>query len=847
MTQICSLLLAKMNGDNGASSFTDSSQYNRQIISNGAVTSTDQSKFNGSSGYFDGSSNLEISGSDWSISPDDDFTVEAWVYFQSLPQQIGLGATAPVATIFSLISSTQSFNLTARWLSDDANPGSYLMGFVAYYNDGSKNNTLTFIPDSAVVTSQWYHVSVTKSNINDSVALRVDGNRKVSSSLELSNTNSATFAMSNVADVYIGGSSNVAAPDSNTGFNGYIADLRLIKKAIYPFNKEFENVFGLDGGNFGVVPTSELADCVDENKWYNLQDPVNFYLCLCVNDGMQNNRTPVPILYDSEAICMNQECPIPPVVCEMTVESATLIDCVDGVANFLIETKNPEYDAVIQMKVGDGEYQDVGKHNGASSNVSVPIPSNGQTITFRLYRYVCQDQRCFIAWPDVAYDMDPPSSPTVSLKSVRYDDGDLMKITGLRYKYVSPFYLPSATPPLLGDYGEVHGGTLSSDSTRDPKVGDVVRVEPEAGNNSAVGAVYRIIAIDNLTNEETRVITLECANYLCDDVKQNMVGWTVETIYVHNFVEEPCIPGEDAGKPTVITVKATSVTGKGTRFVFNNKYESPFFMTRGTYYRFDLSDSSCTDFNFSTSPDGNPDGILTSPGIIFSGTPGTSGAYVDVFTKILSSDSTPLMPFKSDGDTQEFYYYSTSTPNKGGKITMALNSAGDDGSDDPNAPISAPCGGSHTCDRAKFDITINDVLVLKSNLNNASDPDSKPSSKFGGNWAPLPSGIGQNILDRRSVATITQELNDQIFASSDSGGGSDSDSLGGKGGCDCAPPGDDSPPTTPFVLGIKPSEGNLNPHMGVTWVRMRNRCGQTVYSCCIGQSFCPDCPPPDPC
>ena len=860
MTQICSLLLAKMNGNDGESTFIDSSSYGRQIISKNATTSVTKSKFNGSSGFFNGNANLSVTSGDWTISKDEDFTIESWVLFNTLPLEVGTNpASAPYATIFYLKSATETLQVYVRWVSNPENPSENKAAFVCYYSDSSKNKTLTLIPEtipglSSLATDQWYHVSVTKSVINNSVVLRVNGQTNLggtdTSNVELTAEDSPEYKITSQSTILIGSELDGEQVKSETGLIGYLADLRIIKKSIYPFNIDFARTpadFFLFpyGGEYIAPPTAELTDCVSKNSWYNLQDLVKPSICLCVDDGMQANRSPTPILYESEAQCMNEECPIPPITCNMTISGVTFLGCEGGNAKFLIETAYPEYDTMIQIKVGDGNFEDVEKYNGSSATISVPIPQ--EPATFRLYKYVCEDQRCFISWPSLPYDAPAPLTPMVELKSVRYDQGDLMKVTGLKYKYVSPFYLPGSTPPLLGDYGEVHGGTLS-DSTRDPVVGDIVRIEPEAGNNSAISAVYRIVSIDNPTNEETRIITLECANYLCDDVKQNMVGWTVETIYVHNYEEVDCVPGEDAGKPTIVNVKVASVPNKGTRFVFNNKYESPFFMTRGTYYRFDVSDStnSSDSIAFSTSPDGNPNGPISPVSIVVSGTPGTSGAYIDIFSKDLSDDLVGLgSPFKADGNTQEFYYYSTNNANRGGKITLATKTPGDGDEDSDLAAVPAPCGSGHTCDRTKFDITINGVLVLKSNLNNVADTTSKPSTKFGGNWSPLPSGIGENRYDRRCVTTITQEMNDQIFASASSD--SDSDGLGDKGGCECAAPGDETGPTSPFVLGITPSEGNNNPHSGVTWVRMKNRCSQTVYSCCIGLSFCPDCPPPDPC
>lgn len=78
-------LLLHMNGANAGTTFTDSSSFGRTVnaSASGATTSTSISKFNGSSGLFNGTTGyLGTDDAPFSFltSMAEDFTVEAWIY-----------------------------------------------------------------------------------------------------------------------------------------------------------------------------------------------------------------------------------------------------------------------------------------------------------------------------------------------------------------------------------------------------------------------------------------------------------------------------------------------------------------------------------------------------------------------------------------------------------------------------------------------------------------------------------------------------------------------------------------------------------------------------------------------
>jgi hypothetical protein len=73
-----------MNGTNGSTTFTDSSQYNKTITTNGgAQISTAQSKFGGASGLFDAAGEYLTTGTQADLSFAGDFTIECFVYLNT--------------------------------------------------------------------------------------------------------------------------------------------------------------------------------------------------------------------------------------------------------------------------------------------------------------------------------------------------------------------------------------------------------------------------------------------------------------------------------------------------------------------------------------------------------------------------------------------------------------------------------------------------------------------------------------------------------------------------------------------------------------------------------------------
>jgi YD repeat-containing protein len=145
-------LMLHMDGTNGSTTFTDSSQSPKTITTYGnAQISTAQSKFGGVSGYFDGSGDyLSVpDSSDWYFGTGD-FTIDTWVRFNTLPTT---GNQMYFINQRNGSTSTQEFYLTNS-------SGTYYLVYGAY-SSGSYIISVSATVDVSIGT--WYHVALTRS------------------------------------------------------------------------------------------------------------------------------------------------------------------------------------------------------------------------------------------------------------------------------------------------------------------------------------------------------------------------------------------------------------------------------------------------------------------------------------------------------------------------------------------------------------------------------------------------------------------------------------------------------------------------------------------------------------
>lgn len=210
------VLLAKMNGTNGSTTFTDSSSYARTITAHStAKISTAQSKFGGASGLFAGTHNATTNQTAISVADSadvdfgsGDFTVEFWIFLTSLADSFnishGLVSKRASTAVFSPI------NIEASFVSG---PFTRLKGQVST----SGASWVTCQSTTNLSANTWYHVALTRNGSD--LRLFLDGTQQgstqtVSGALM---TNSAQLTMA------------AASTNRDYGLKGHMDELRITK------------------------------------------------------------------------------------------------------------------------------------------------------------------------------------------------------------------------------------------------------------------------------------------------------------------------------------------------------------------------------------------------------------------------------------------------------------------------------------------------------------------------------------------------------------------------------------------------------------------------------------------
>lgn len=199
-------LLLKMNGPNGSTSFIDSSKNNFPVHKYGnAQISTAQSKFDGSSAYFDGTANTYISAGSIYFETGD-FTVEAWIY----PTNNTKGNL-----LFGMGTSTSGILLSLNYLRVDGN----------LYN-WNNNNYISF--------NTWSHIALVR-NLGI-MKIYVNGVEKFSSYLPNQFYGISLFC----------GNGYGTTGSAQNAFQGYVDNIRIIQgKAMYTSNFTPEQIYEL--------------------------------------------------------------------------------------------------------------------------------------------------------------------------------------------------------------------------------------------------------------------------------------------------------------------------------------------------------------------------------------------------------------------------------------------------------------------------------------------------------------------------------------------------------------------------------------------------------------------------
>lgn len=236
-------LLLHSNGTNASTAFTDSSVWKKSVTTNGgAQISTSQSKFGGSSAYFDGSGDyLTVSDSEDFEIANSDFTIDTWAYPTSLP----IGGRI----VFAKGNSSQFGPYLIQLQSSDG-----VNGYWYFYS--SSNGSSWDVASNALIgtasINTWQHLAVVKTG--NTIKLFLNG-VKASSDVTLSSqpiNNTDSFVVGRIAE-------SVASQE----FVGYIDELR-ISKGIARWTGDFTppsaEYFSGDFSNVSKVPFYVAAD-----------------------------------------------------------------------------------------------------------------------------------------------------------------------------------------------------------------------------------------------------------------------------------------------------------------------------------------------------------------------------------------------------------------------------------------------------------------------------------------------------------------------------------------------------------------------------------------------------------
>ena len=197
------------------------------------------------------------------------FTMEAWVYANSLPT--GNDIYSELDSIFESIDWGSQLGQYSFGISNENK---------VYFYIFDSNNTF-YYGTTTLATQQWYHLAVSRDG-SGNIRLFVNGN------LESSNNNSYSLSNSNQPNPARIGGSKIGFPGTgiNKSFDGYISNLRVIKgTAVY------------DGGDF-LEPNQQLENITNT-------------VLLCCNGSSATDATVIPTSITVNGDAASQETVVP--------------------------------------------------------------------------------------------------------------------------------------------------------------------------------------------------------------------------------------------------------------------------------------------------------------------------------------------------------------------------------------------------------------------------------------------------------------------------------------------------------------------------------------------------------
>lgn len=277
-------LLLSADGSNGSTAIVDSSANAHTITVNGnAQISTTQSKFGGSSMYFDGNGDYLTAPVDSSFEfGTGDFTVELWANISSLTAG-NYQRAAFVALGYGGVGG--SVNTTYNGWGLTYTPGTLLFGRY----DGT---SYAYSASVTLSSNTWYHIAVTRSGT--SLRLFVNGTQVGST-----HTTSVSFNKVDNNGLHLGYYRSGSGGASHDWYHGYMDDVR-ITKGVARYTSDFtiptseasssdpyfsSTLFLLNGN--GTNGSTHIVNTIGNEKNY-----VNPTAQDAVNGEIQNGATP---------------------------------------------------------------------------------------------------------------------------------------------------------------------------------------------------------------------------------------------------------------------------------------------------------------------------------------------------------------------------------------------------------------------------------------------------------------------------------------------------------------------------------------------------------------------------
>ena len=209
-------LLLHGDGNNGSTTFIDSSNNSHTVTANGdAEISTTQSKFGGASMYFDGSGDyLSIPDSDQFEIGSGDFTFEAWIYLTGY--SAAYQGQYYVAEIICKDSGSTGRGFTFYVLGTSTSWTNLRVGLFS-----SNTNLLVTSATTSFNLNTWYHVA----GVRNGTSLRLYKN-----GVDVGGGTNATTVQNTTTAVTVGSENPYFIATGNAYyFPGYIDDLRITK------------------------------------------------------------------------------------------------------------------------------------------------------------------------------------------------------------------------------------------------------------------------------------------------------------------------------------------------------------------------------------------------------------------------------------------------------------------------------------------------------------------------------------------------------------------------------------------------------------------------------------------